>query len=79
MMTKTQFANMIIKQETKDGVTNVGQSSRYGISMDFLGLLSKEDSEYAQCRGGCEYFYHDKTTNELVHISTIEMFSLLPD
>ena len=73
----------------KDLVGFVYSSTRLGIALEYLGVLTKDDDlyEYLQNRGGIEYTYLNWLTEDRDRkeefktniLSTRELISLLPD
>lgn len=85
MMSKTQLAEILVNREcaklgidTKDACDNIYQSSTLAVALEFLGLLSEDESWYAHSRGGIAYFGMDSNGN-VVCISIREILQLLPD
>lgn len=90
MMTKTQFANMIVDRFCvengidRNSVVSWGEyayrSSRLAVALEFLGMLTEKQKKYSNNRGGTEFvWYENKGDIDTPVLSTREILEMLPD
>lgn len=87
MVTKKQLAKMImIDFAGSEGLRlediNQGEifkSSSLAVAMEYLGLLDGNFTAYASERGGTILSCYDKENDEMLYLSTRELFDLLPE
>lgn len=87
MITKKQFARMILLEHAKGRNMSVAEishgeifkSSTLAVAMEHLGLLNGALSEYASEREGTTLSCYDSENGEWLHLSTRELLDLLPE
>ena len=84
MMTKKQFATMVVNDfcrenevSFEDAHNYIAESSRLAVALEYLGLLTEEEEGYSLSRAGLSFTSVDE--NRAIFLTTREILFMLPE